>query len=118
MLKITRKLSRNPQGHTKEGKKVAETQNGSTENKDISSEDPKAKKASPEKYASIYPGPNATVDNKVSDLIKRLESVLGFPIWLMIQNGGGKVLYDEINSQVFAGFRNNQKEILDHSCPR
>jgi hypothetical protein len=107
-------LSRNSQGHTKEGKKVAEMPNGSTENKDISSEDPKEKKASVERYASVYPGPNACVDNKVSDIIKRLESALGFPIWLMIQDGGGKVPYDSINYQVFAGFRNSQKEILDN----
>lgn len=88
--------------------------NGSTENIDILPEEPKAKKASVERYASVYPGPNAPVDNKVSDLIVRLELVLGFPIWLMIQDGGGKVPYDEIDYQVFTGFRNSQKEILDN----
>ncbi len=108
MRKITAKLS---QDHAKEGKKVAEMPNAPTENKDILP-DPTAKKASPERYASIYPGPNIPIDKKLSDLVIHLESILELPIWLMIQDGRGS--WDEINYQVFTGFRDNQKEIVNN----
>jgi hypothetical protein len=64
-------------------------------------------------YASIFPGPNVAVDNQLVSLVKRLESTLEIPIWLMLQDGNVHDPFGDIDRDVFTGFRNRCKEIED-----
>lgn len=64
-------------------------------------------------YASIYPGPSVEIDSRFASLVLQLESILGYPIWLLVQDGKPQESYGDIDHHVFIGFRNNCKEIVD-----
>lgn len=70
--------------------------------------------AQPKKYyASIFPGPTVVVDERLAELIGKLESQLKIPIWLMIQDGNSQDQYGDIDHSVFLGFRDCCEEIED-----
>jgi len=64
-------------------------------------------------YASIFPGPEVAVDDQLVSLVKRLESILEIPIWLLVQDGEARDPFGDIDRDVFTGFRNRYKEIED-----
>lgn len=62
-------------------------------------------------YASMHPGPAVEMNEGFVSLVKRLESALEIPIWLLIQDGNSRDAFGDIDLSVFMGFRNACGEI-------
>jgi hypothetical protein len=54
--------------------------------------------------ATIYPGVNGAIDSRLAEIVQKLESDRGCPVWLLIQRGYGQSPLHHISQELHETF--------------
>jgi hypothetical protein len=67
--------------------------------------------------ASIYPGAAGAIDPRLAEIVRKLESDRGCPVWLLIQRGHGHSSLDHITQELHETFFLARRELRVHQTP-
>lgn len=67
--------------------------------------------------ASVYPGPSGTVDPQLAEVVQKLESDLGSPVWLLLQRGLSHSPLDQISRELYEAIFLSRRELRACSSP-